>query len=259
MTATEKKSKRKGIIGTILFHVLLLVAFLFMGLTYQDPPPAEEGISINFGFTDEGLGEIEAEDTEEIIDPVEEEIIEEQIESTEEIVTQTTIETPAVEKTEEKKKVVEKEQPKEEVIEEKKPEVNKKALYPGKKETIETSEGNNNGKGNQGVIDGDPNANVYTGGGIGEDGTAYQLGGRDVSFKAKPIYNLQVEGKVVVMITVDRLGNVISAIPGAKGSTTLNKQLLQRAKAAALKTKFDPKKTAPTNQQGKIIYTFQLN
>ena len=69
MTAIEKKSKRKGIIGTILFHVLLLVAFLFMGLTYQDPPPAEEGISINFGFTDEGLGEIEPEDIEDIIDP----------------------------------------------------------------------------------------------------------------------------------------------------------------------------------------------
>ena len=74
MTATEKKSKRKGIIGTILFHVLLLVAFLFMGLTYQDPPPAEEGISINFGFTDEGLGEIEPEDTEELTEIVEEEI-----------------------------------------------------------------------------------------------------------------------------------------------------------------------------------------
>jgi hypothetical protein len=54
MIAAEKKSKRKGIIGTILFHTLLLVAFLFMGLKYQDPPPAEEGISINFGFMDEG-------------------------------------------------------------------------------------------------------------------------------------------------------------------------------------------------------------
>ena len=259
MTSSEKKSKRKGIIGTILFHALLLVAFLFMGLTYQDPPPPEEGISINFGFVDEGLGEVEPEDTEEVTEIVEEEIIEEQIESTEEILTQSVVETPTVEKTEEKKKVVEKEEPKEEVIEEKKPEINKKALYPGKKETKITSEGDSNGDGNQGAIDGDPNADVYEGGGIGEDGTAYQLGGRDVSFKAKPIYNLQVEGKVVVMITVDRLGNVISAIPGAKGSTTLNKQLLQRAKAAALKTKFDPKQTAPTNQQGKIIYTFQLN
>jgi outer membrane biosynthesis protein TonB len=260
MTAAEKKSKRKGIIGTILFHAFLLVAFLFMGLTYQDPPPAEEGISINFGFNDEGFGEIEPEDTEEVTEIVEEEIIEEQIESTEEIITQSIVETPSVEKTEKKKKeVVKKEDPKEEVIEEKKPEVNKKALYPGKKKTKTTSEGEKGGDGNQGAVDGEPNAEVYEGGGIGEDGTAYQLGGRKVEFKAKPIYNIQVEGKVVVLITVDRLGNVINAIPGAKGSTTLNKKLLQRAKTAALKTKFDPKKSAPSNQQGKIIYHFSLN
>jgi len=258
MTATEKKSKRKGIIGTILFHVLLLVAFLFMGLTYQDPPPAEEGISINFGFTDEGLGEIEPEDTEEIIDAVKEDIIEEQVESTEEIVTQTTIETPAVEKTEKKKKVVEKKQPKEEIIEEKKPEVNKKAIYTGKKETTTTSEGNEKGEGNKGAIDGDSNADAYEGGGIGEDGTPYQLGGRKPTFKPT-LQGNQVEGRVVVAITVDRLGNVIYVHPGVKGSTTLNKELLQRAKTAALKTKFEPKESAPTNQQGKIIYYFQLN
>jgi protein TonB len=259
MTTAEKKSKRKGIIGTILFHAFLLAAFLFMGLTYQDPPPAEEGISINFGFIDEGFGEIEPEDTEEVTEIVEEEIIEQQIESTEEIVTQSTVETPTVEKTEKKKKVIKKEEPKEEVIEEKKPEVNKKALYPGSKKTKTSSEGNKKGDGNQGSIDGDQNSEVYEGGGIGKNGTAYQLGGRKVEYKAKPIYNLQVEGKVVVIITVDRLGNVINAIPGAKGSTTLNKQLLQRAKTAALKTKFDPKKSAPSNQQGKIIYHFSLN
>jgi protein TonB len=259
MTTAEKKSKRKGIIGTILFHTFLLAAFLFMGLTYQDPPPAEEGISINFGFIDEGFGEIEPEDTEEVTEIVEEEIIEQQIESTEEIVTQSTVETPTLEKTEKKKKVIKKEEPKEEVIEEKKPEVNKKALYPGSKKTKTSSEGNKKGDGNQGSIDGDQNSEVYEGGGIGKNGTAYQLGGRKVEYKAKPIYNLQVEGKVVVIITVDRLGNVINAIPGAKGSTTLNKQLLQRAKTAALKTKFDPKKSAPSNQQGKIIYHFSLN
>jgi hypothetical protein len=87
-----------------------------MGLTYQDPPPAEEGISINFGFSDEGFGEIEPESTEDITEIVEEEIIEEQIESTEEIFTQSVVETPAVEKTAEKKKVIEKEEPKEEVF-----------------------------------------------------------------------------------------------------------------------------------------------
>jgi len=259
MRVVEKKSKRKGIIGTILIHALLMVAFLFMGLKYQDPPPAEEGISINFGFSEEWFGEVEPESTEELTEIVEEEIIEQQIESTEEIVTQSLLETPVVEKTEKKKKVIKKEEPKEEVIEEKKPEVNKKALYPGSKKTKTSSEGDKKEDGNQGSIDGDPNSEVYEGGGIGKNGTAYQLGDRKVEYKAKPIYNLQVEGKVVVIITVDRLGNVINAIPGAKGSTTLNKQLLQRAKTAALKTKFDPKQSAPTNQQGKIIYFFSLN
>ena len=259
MTADEKKSKRKGIIGTILVHALLMVAFLFMGLKYQDPPPAEEGISINFGFSEEGFGEVEPESTEELTEIVEEEIIKQQIESTEEIVTQSLLETPVVEKTEKKKKVIKKEEPKEEVIEEKKPEVNKKALYPGSKKTKTSSEGNKKGDGNQGSIDGDPNSEVYEGGGIGKNGTTYQLGGRKVEFKAKPIYNIQVEGKVVVIITVDRLGNVINAIPGVKGSTTLNKKLLQRAKTAALKTRFDPKQTAPTSQQGKIVYLFSLN
>ena len=92
MTSLEKKDKRKGIIGTILFHALLLVAFLFIGLTYQDPPPDEEGISIDFGVSDDGSGEIDPEDTKEVIEIVEEEIVEEQIETTEEVVTQTVVE-----------------------------------------------------------------------------------------------------------------------------------------------------------------------
>ena len=258
MTSLEKKDKRKGIIGTILFHTLLLVAFLFIGLTYQDPPPDEEGISINFGVSDEGSGEIDPEDTEEVIEIVEEEIVEEQIETTEEVFTQTVVETPTIKKTEDKRKVIEREEPKEEVIEEKKPEINKKAIYTGKKKNQKKSEGEKGEKGNQGVIDGDLNSNIYEGSGIGEDGTAYQLGGRKAIKKPKPQGN-QIEGKVVVIITVNRLGDVIYANPGAQGSTTFNKELLERARKAALKTTFDTKQSAPNNQQGKIIYDFRLN
>jgi hypothetical protein len=29
MTSSEKKNKRNGLIGTVLFHVVLVVAFLF--------------------------------------------------------------------------------------------------------------------------------------------------------------------------------------------------------------------------------------
>tara|TARA_B100000902_G_scaffold399057_1_gene468186 strand:+ start:984 stop:1757 length:774 start_codon:yes stop_codon:yes gene_type:complete len=257
MNSAEKRSKNKGIIGTILFHTLLLVMFLFMGLTYQDPPPEEEGISINFGFSEDGLGEIDPEDTEEITEIVEEEIIEEQIESHDEILSQEIIETPAVKKTEKKIKIIE-EKPQEEVIEEKKPEINKKALYTGKKKNINKAQGNKDSQGNQGLMDGDPNTNNYIGGGIGVDGNAYQLGGRKAIKKPKPKGN-QVSGKVVVLITVDRLGNVIYANAGAQGSTTFDKELLERAKKAALKTTFDTKQNAPKNQQGKIIYDFRLN
>ena len=161
MSSSEKKNKRKGIIGTILFHALLLIAFLFMGLTYQIPPPPEEGISINFGYIDQGMTEDEPEDKSETPEPVQEEIVEEQSSAEEEVVTQETEEAPIVEKTEQKKSEPEPE--KKEVIEEKKPEVNKKALYTGKIENEQTDEGNKNESGNQGAIDGDPNAKAYSG------------------------------------------------------------------------------------------------
>ena len=158
------------------------------------------------------------------------------------------------------KTVIKKEEiSKEEIIEEKKPEVNKKALYTGKKETKNTSKGIKNKPGNSGNIDGTENSKNYEGGGVGSDDTAYQLSGRSVAFKADPKYDIQVEGKVVVTIIVNRNGEVITAIPGAKGSTTLNKQLLSKAKNAALKTKFSINPNAPENQQGKIIYYFSLN
>lgn len=255
MGLSEKKHKRTGIIGTLLFHSLLFIAFLFMGLTFQDPPPLEEGISINFGFSNVGLGEIEPEAEEEIAENLEE-VPKEQIESAEEIITQATIESPIIKKLEKKQNP--KEEIKKEIIKETKPEINMKAIYTGKKKKKKKSEGKKIGEGNQGILDGDKKATLYDGGGIGKDGTAYQLGGRQAIEKPKPQGN-QVEGKIVVIITVDRLGNVIYANAGAKGSTTLNKELLKRAKKAALKTKFDTKQSAPDNQQGKIIYDFRLN
>lgn len=262
MSSSEKKNKRNGIVGTIIFHLLLLVSFLFMGLTYSIPPPPEEGISINFGFSDEGSEEIQPEENALESNPIIEEVIKEAIEIEQEIITQETVETEIIEipkePKKEKEKIPEKEQ--EEIIVKKtEPIVNEKALYTGKKKNNKTSDGNKKNKGNQGLSEGDVNASQYEGGGIGIDGSAYQLLGRKVSYKAKPIYKVQLEGKVVVEITVDQLGNVIHAIAGAKGSTTLNKQLLKRAKEAALKTKFSAKESAPTRQQGKIIYSFQLN
>jgi len=63
---------------------------------------------------------------------------------------------------------------------------------------------------------------------------------------------------VVVEVTVDQNGKVTKAVPGVKGSTTLDEYLLQSAKEAALKAVFDLKLDAPAYQKGTITYFFKL-
>lgn len=253
---TEKQNKRKGLIGTLLFHALLLLCFVFTGLTYTIPPPPEEGITINFGFDDFGGGETQPEEVEDIV--------EESVESVEEMHTAESIETPtqSVEKApaikEETKPKKDTPTEKTEVKEEAKPEVNTRALYPGKKKNPSTSEGETGGKGDQGAADGDPNASAHTGGGIGTNGIAFNLGGRTIAELKKPVYETQAQGTVVVTIRVNRYGKVMNASPGAKGSTTTNSYLYARAKEAALQTTFDPNPDAPEVQIGSIVYHFRL-
>ena len=249
------KNRRKAIIGTVLFHIGLLLCFIFMGLTYQIPPPPEEGITINFGYQDFGSG---SEQPEQIVE--EQEITPQEIVNNNPVVED--ISTQDIEETPTTKLKEQLEEPKEvNKIEEKNPEpvVNTKALYPGKKQNNSNSQGISEGQGDQGSQDGDPNSNAYTGGGIGTNGVAYQLGGRTIAEIKKPNYDSQQQGKVVVTIRVDRNGKVISATPGAKGSTTTNAYLYSKAKEAALKTTFEANTDAPEIQVGTIIYNFKLN
>ncbi len=52
----DDNHKRKGLIGTILIHAILIVLFIFFGMKYQDPAP-EPGIAIVFGFDEQGSGD----------------------------------------------------------------------------------------------------------------------------------------------------------------------------------------------------------
>lgn len=51
--------KKKGIIGTVVFHVILAVILIITGFHTQLPVPEEEGILVNFGTDDTGLGMLE--------------------------------------------------------------------------------------------------------------------------------------------------------------------------------------------------------
>ena len=106
---------------------------------------------------------------------------------------------------------------------------------------------------------GDPNASGYYGNSGTGSGGNYRLGNRKAVTMSKPIYDCNEEGKVYVSISVDNSGKVVKATPGVKGTTNSAACLLQRAKEAALKTKFNTDTKAPTKQVGTIIYSFSLS
>ena len=273
MLLLETKHKRKSAAITAVILLLLLFVIFNFGMNYTDPPQ-EYGLAINFGDVNVGSGEsvrktkkISSPETVEKQEVVEEEVKEtpKEISEEETITSDTSKEVLIVEKIKEEKKPVKKEIKKEKTKEVPKPKPSKEttdalnSLLNGN-----SSDGNPKGQGddkNEGVkgnIKGDPDANKYYGNtGSGAAGN-YNLAGRKALSKPIEQPECQEEGIVVVRITVDKNGKVISAIPGVKGSTNTAACLLKPAKAAALKTTWNSDSKAPTKQTGTIIYKFSL-
>jgi TonB family protein len=140
------------------------------------------------------------------------------------------------------------------------PVVNEKALFKKREASDNTDNAGSFGTSGQqgsGIGEGQGTGRGQgIGAGIG-NGISFSLEGRAPISLIKPRGNFQTAGKVVVEITVDPNGNVISAVPGVKGSTTLDEYLLQIAKEAALASKFsaNPKSIV---QKGTITYRFVL-
>lgn len=267
------KEHKNGIFGTIIFHIIIVVIFMIFGYSTPLPLPGEEGILINFGDSDDGLGIVEPQHSE----SVQQKTVKESQEKVSETniskenngsITQDYEEAPSIkeqgkkDKEKDVKKITPTETKKEEakeIVEERK--VNEQALFPGRNRNNNTSEGEGEtqGKENQGSTTGSVDSQNHVGGNsMGTNGTSFSLSGRNPESLPKPDYNYQIEGKVVVEITVDKYGNVTDAVPGVKGSTTLDANLLNAAKKAALSAKFDKKPDAPAYQKGTITYFFRL-
>jgi hypothetical protein len=121
-----------------------------------------------------------------------------------------------------------------------------------------TGQGNTYGRGNQGSPDGTPGAKQYgLGGGAGK-GISFSLAGRNARSLPKPMFPGNESGIVVVEVTVDKFGKVTKALPGIKGSNTVNTDLLEAAKKAALAANFNTDEKAPAFQKGTITYHFIL-
>ncbi|MHB0754618.1 energy transducer TonB family protein [Polaribacter sp. M15] len=277
MPILDTKHQRKSAVITTIILLLLLWVIFNYGMTYLDPPE-EYGLAINFGDANVGNGEpvkftqkkavpevVEKEEVvQDVVEPVKEtpkEIIKEEI-----ITDDTAKEVPIVEKVKEVKKEPIKEVVKKEVPKEKpKPKPSKattdalKSLLNGNAvDAAPKGEGDDNQKGIKGNQKGDPDSNKYYGNTGSGSGGNYNLAGRKALSKPKEQPDCQEEGIVVVRITVDKNGKVISAIPGVKGSTNTAACLLKPAKEAALKTTWNADKKAPASQVGTIIYKFSL-
>ncbi len=259
MEKEEDKNKKRGLLTSIILHLMLILMFAFFGMSYTIPPPEEEGITINFGYVEAGSGEVQSSNPE--TSPQEQTEQQEEVEEVEEAVSQEEIleqsveESASVTKKEEKKK---EEEAKEEVPEPDKNLSDALNKWKNKKDQSTEGDGTTDQAGDQGSLDGDPNSKNYTGGGSG-DGTSFNLSGRAMLSSPKIKDDSQDEGTVVVDIIVDKYGNVLRANPGARGSTTTSPILYKKAKEAAMSTKFNANPNAPEEQKGQMTFKFILN
>ena len=137
-------------------------------------------------------------------------------------------------------------------------EINKRALFSSAKNTdTDTLAQQVAEKISEKLTAGHPQGNTRVGNPEGEPSA--KLEGRTVVGSLPlPAYNVEKAGRVVVKIIVNQDGRVISAVPGAPGTTVSDTSLWNSAKQAALGAKFNTSRSAPEAQEGTITYVFKL-
>lgn len=254
MELIQDKNSRKGVIGTVLFHMLLLLLFVQFGMGYQDPPEENQGaMLIDFGNAGGGSSSASSDSQESESSSNESsaaESSETSSSSQENVNTQTETETVDLNASQNNNTT----EPQETVSEN----LNEALNALNNANNNSNNSNNNNGNSNN---NNNSNGNGNTSGdNTGpSSGIGFSLGGRGkVSFK-KPENPTQEDGTVVVDIWVNRDGKVIKAKPGARGSTTTNPILQKKAEEAAYKAKFKKDPNAPFEQKGTMTFVFILN
>jgi colicin import membrane protein len=273
---TPHKKKSAGL--TLLTAILLLLFFFVLGLTYYDPP-VSYGVEVNFGTSALGSGEVQPQKVvaatstpnenptktekstpKDIPQP-------QKIPSSEPVLTEkeSTVSLPkkkntikSTTSTEEKKETPPKK------IEPQVSEVTKSVVSNLVKNTSQKAEGTQGQgedmeSGDKGKEEGSPYASsYYNNAGLGGISKGYGLNGRNLQSNGKVVQECNQEGTVVVRITVNKQGDVITAEPGVKGSTNTHPCLLTPAKETALLHKWYPDNKAPEQQIGFVVIQFKL-
>lgn len=260
------KDRITGIVGTLLFHTVLLV--LLCLLVMAAPPRQEEsGVPVVLGNVEDAFGsELAMTDVEIIPQPE----VSQQLPSSDDVsqeeplLTQDIEESIAVPAKKEAKsaKELEAERRAAEEAERKRIEKETKAKADdliagafGKGNSMSSKGNSSDGEGTQGSKDGNSSAGKTTG--VGGTGV-FDLNGRSLSPAGlpKPHYNVQEEGRVVVTITVNPQGNVVKASINSRTNTS-SPALRKAALDAAKKATFNAVSQLD-DQEGTITYYFKL-
>jgi outer membrane biosynthesis protein TonB len=252
----EEKKNRIVSASLTLFASAALVALLFLlGMYYQNPPPAEQGMLVALGEPEAGMksdfNDVPPPNTTTLSQP---------IENSDE--TQETEEAPEITKTTEPQ--VKKPQ---ETKPEEKPErkVDQNALFNPKPDNgkKQSEEGNQNKEGKKGLPTGDPSGNPVGGGwGKGADGTLFGPGGvRNVKQRFNGTTNCKQTGIVMVKIQINRSGRVVGAKAVlVSGSTTITDLSCEKeAENSAKEWLFESNADAPEIQEAILTVRFKVN
>ena len=241
--------KNKIISGISTAVIMLLVAVVLIAFGY-DPPIPENGVEVNLGDSDFGSGDDPK--------PASNSAAVAPAASQNHLASQNTEPTPSISANKNNGNTVAPNTPTQPVNEPKVEEVNKNALYPGKRNNGggNGSQGVSTGTGDQGKPNGSINSNNYSGNGGGNGN--YSLAGRTSVVLPTPDYRSNDQGTVVIRIWVNRDGKVTRTEYEPKGSNTSNGYLIEQARSAALKARFNPDQRAPEEQKGTITYIFKI-
>ncbi len=284
----EKEKNIKASIITLLICLLMFLTFFFLQWTLPQIPIPEsgEGIEVNLGNSETGLGDIAPEipgqpsltqdqtnpspppsnqpvNTKEILaDETGDEAVNLSKKTTPKPIEKTTVEAkPSLKKTETVATPV---------TAPPKP----KALFKGGTST--NSSGNNadsyngvknqgiaGGKGDQGNPNGNPNSDSYQGNAASGNGGAGNgvsirsgLDGRRITKLPSFEDDFNENAKVAVNITVDQNGNVLAASINPKGTTTTNQTIRNIALKKAKTLKLNAGKDS--EQEGILVFSFKL-
>ena len=282
----SRKNRRAGLYTLFICGTLFLLLFLISWtLPFNPPAPVEEGLEVNLGNSDQGLGNDQPflpnnsskEEQEKYSPPKTVAATKEALKDVETddkdpdptpAVKQPPVTKPEATKIPDKDLAVK--TPRKVV----QPAVNPTPVPPKPKAVFNGVKGDGSGgndadhfkpggnqgiaggKGDQGAPGGDPNSTNYTGGGHGNGiAIARGLQGRRISSTPSFTDEFNENAKIAVDIHVDAGGNVISAEYQAHGSTTSDANLKAIAIRKAHQVKFN---SGADESSGTLIFVFKL-